>query len=397
MGLLDFLGNDFLGMKSGFLDMLASQKPTPPPIQNNYLQESRTDFLKDKMAGSQQNSTADILRRLEALQNPERFMDFGSIDSQARSSANAQFEPLIAALRAQAGSATQRGEENKAKLGQMFSSLSTDLSNDIPQIQEQFAGTKERTQGEYDQLKSMIGGQYDDSLASQEAMLKRLNIQAAAPDMTEAQFRDRDYFTNLANKEAQTAQTAIGHEETGATEFTRKGSELATVEGTQRQADLMSQLSQMLNEIQGQIGANEAARESTYQSNKSTLTGQMQDSASKRAQQEFDNYIKSIQLGRDLSKDSTTAAGAVKSPADVATRALGMGLSQSQAQQVQNTFMQSVGTDPSILAGINTQYGTSLPKEALAARVVENARAQGMSQSQINALQVIALEYFGRQ
>jgi hypothetical protein len=90
------------------------------------------------------------------------------------------------------------------------------------------------------------------------------------------------------------------------------------------------------------------------------------------------------------------SVGSVKSPADVGGRALAMGLPQQSAQQLQDIFMSSIGSDPRILAGLNTDTGSALSKEQLAAYVVEQGRQQGLSQSQINALQTIALEYFGR-
>jgi hypothetical protein len=231
-------------------------------------------------------------------------------------------------------------------------------------------------------------------------MLQRLNIEAAAPGILPEQQRDRDYFTNLASKEGQTAQTALGMEERGNTEYTRRGSEVARIEGTQRQADLMSQVRDMLDALQGQVGANEAAKSQAISSGLLSLQGQAQNQARDSAQRDFDNYLKSISLGRDLWKDQQSMTGkpvtSVSSPADVGGRALTMGLPQQSAQQLQDVFMSSIGSDPRILAGLNTDTGSALSKEQLAAYVVEQGRQKGLSQSQINALQTIALEYFGR-
>jgi hypothetical protein len=385
-------------------------RPTGPPqiqpsIGSNFYDEgSRFREARDqanKLNNPGMPSMADIMARLEALQDPNRYLaDNDSLMAQARSAASAQYDPIIAQLRAQMGSTESRGNRQREELGQMFGQLSTSLQGDIPQIQETYTKTKQETGDEYDQLKQSIASQYQNSQAEQEAMLQRLNIEAAAPGILPEQQRDRDYFTNLASKEGQTAQTALGMEERGNTEYTRRGSEVARIEGTQRQADLMSQVRDMLDALQGQVGANEAAKSQAISSGLLSLQGQAQNQARDSAQRDFDNYLKSISLGRDLWKDQQSLTGkpvtSVSSPADVGGRALTMGLPQQSAQQLQDVFMSSIGSDPRILAGLNTDTGSALSKEQLAAYVVEQGRQKGLSQSQINVLQTIALEYFGR-
>lgn len=378
----------------------------PPTTGSNFYDEG-TRFRESRDQAARLNnpgmpSTADILARLEALQDPSRYlMDDRALLAQARAAASAQYDPQIAQLRAQMGSTQARGERQRAELGSMFGQLSSSLQADIPQITENYARTKQETKGEYDQLQQSIEGQYRQSQAEQEEMLKRLNIEAAAPDILPEQQRDRDYFTSLAMKEGQTAQTALGMEERGNTEYTRRGSEVARVEGTQRQADLMNQISDIVNALQGQIGSNEAAKSQAISSGLLSLQGQAQKSAQDSAQRDFDNYLKSISLGRDLYNDQLRGLNKpvtkVSSPADVGGRALSMGLPQQSAQQLQDIFMSSIGSDPRILAGMNTETGAGLSKEQLAAYIVEQGRTQGLSQSQLNALQTIALEYFGRQ
>jgi hypothetical protein len=394
-------------IQSPFLRNLPSG---PPPIQpsigsNFYDEGSKFREARDqanKLKNPGMPSMADIMARLEALQDPSRYQaDNASLMAQARSAASAQYDPVIAQLRSQMGSTESRGNRQREELGQMFGQLSSSLQADIPAIQENYARTKEQTGNEYDQLKQSIAGQYEQSQQEQEAMLQRLNIEAAAPEILPEQQRDRDYFTNLASKEGQTAQTALGMEERGNTEYTRRGSEVARIEGTQRQADLMNQVRDMLDALQGQVGANEAAKSQAISSSLMSLQGQAQNQAKDSAQRDFDNYLKSISLGRDLWKDQQSQLGkpvtSVSSPADVGGRALGMGLPQSAAQQLQDVFMSSIGSDPRILAGLNTDTGSALSKEQLAAYVVEQGRQQGLSQAQVNALQTIALEYFGRQ
>lgn len=341
----------------------------------------------------------DILARLEALQDPSRYLgNEDDIRDQAMSAASSQYDPLIAALRSQMGSAQNRANRNYGQLGQMYSALSGDIQGDIPEIQQMYTEDKAESRAGFDQLQAGIKDQYAQSAAEQEAMLQRLNIEAAAPDILPEQQRDRDYFTQLAARDAQTEQSALGTEERGAVDYTRSGSQIARYEGTNRQANLMSELADLLAQYEGQIGSQQAAKQSAFQAAMGELQSNRASDATSMAQRDFDNYIRMIQLGRDLKGDegTSTAPKSVKSPADVAGRAIGMGLDQKGAQTIQDVFMSAISSDPVILAGVNPMSGQSVPKEALALRIIEAGRKAGLGRAQLNALQTIALEYFGR-
>lgn len=397
MGFWDSVGNIFDAFSKGNVPVGGQAFGPSRPSMTRSLTRPNRPTRRPPRVQVPGISTADILARLEALQDPSKYMmDPAMLERQAMAAASAQYDPLITELSSQMRSAQSRGERNKVELGSMFGALSTNLMQDIPAITQSFGQTKQTTQQEYDTLKNSIQQQYAQSQKEQEDMMKRLNIEAAAPDILPEQQRDRDYFTSLASTEGQTAQTALGMEERGATEFTRKGSELARVEGTQRQANLMTQLAELLNTYESQIGSQRAAKQQAYTAGLGELQSESQKNALTRSQRDFENYIKSIQLGRQLRQDEMSPIGYTKSPADIPGRALSMGLDEYGAQSVQDVFMSAVGGDESILAGIDSTFGTALPKEALAARVMEAGRQAGLSRQELNALQTIALEYFGR-
>lgn len=342
-------------------------------------------------------TSADILAQLEALQDPSRYMsDSGSLAAQARAAASAQYDPLISAIKGQMGAAKGRASRNSRSLGQMFTGLSSSLQGDVPEIQQMYATDKQEAQQSFDQLQQSIQGNYAKSAADQEEMLKRLNIEAAAPESMAQQQVDKDYFTQLAARDASVEQTALGTEERGAVNYTQQGSQIAKAEGTQRQADLMGQLSDLLTQYESQIGGYKAAKEQAYTSGLAELQNQMSESAVSRSQRDFDNYMNMVQLGRGLKKDQTeVGTKSVKSPADVAGRAMGMGLDQQGSQRIQDVFTSTISSDPQILAGVGI-FGQAIPKEAMAQRIVEAGKKSGLNRAEINALQTIALEYFGR-
>lgn len=344
----------------------------------------------------------DILARLEQLQDPGQYMmGEGDIDSQAMAAASAQYDPLIAALKRQEGAATSRANQGKVELGQMFNALSGSLQGDIPKINQQYAGDKKETLNLYKDQQKAVQDQYKASQAEQEATMQRLGTQAAAGDVLPQQQRDNAYFKNMASQENVTQQNALTQEQQGAVTYTREGSQIARTEGVQRGADLMAELQSLLAEYEGKIGDYGAAKQQAYISGKGQLQSQMMQDANDRADRASQNYLDMINLGRALKKDEAGEAGGgyattTKSPGDVASRVLGMGLNQAQAQGIQDVFMSAVGSDPTILSGRDSVFGQSVPKEALAQRVVALGKQRHFSPAALNALQTIALEYFGR-
>lgn len=351
------------------------------------------------------STTDQILQQLMALQNPSQYMsDDASLRAQAASQAAAQYDPVIAALRNQARSASDRGNRNSGTVKQMFSDLSDRTAQDRPGIENQYQQTMDKSGNQYNQLKQSINDQYASSQKDQEDMYKRLNIQAAAGDTLPQQQKDRDFFLNRASTDAQTQQNALTTERQGAVDYTNMGVQADRNEGVQRSADILSQLQDLLNQYDSQIGANQAAKSQSENALYLQLQGQNRTNASDMAQRAFQNYISATNLGRSLTNDEFThmmqlqgknKAG-VKSLGDVAPYALQLGLPQESAQNIQNVFSQTLMSDPSILAGVNADTGTALPAEAKAQRMLEAGRSAGLSQAELNALQDMALQYFGR-
>lgn len=341
-------------------------------------------------------SITEILSELGRLQDPNRYaVDPALLERQAMATASAQYDPVIAALKGQASAAQTRANRNSQQLGSMFNSLSQDLANQVAPVQQQYADTQSRAAQQYQDLQNNIGNIYNQSLGDQEAMMKRLNIEAAAPDATKGQFDNKAFQQTQAAQQGQNLQDQLTQQGSGAVTFTRQGSQLAKTEGTNRQADLINTLSDYLQGIDTEIGAQSAAKQQAYQAALLGLQQDSQKSGLDRAQRDFDNYLKTIGVMQSLQKGGQVSS--TKSPADVAPRALSLGLDTGSSQAVNNAFMSAISSDPLILSAVDPNSGLNLSKEALANRVVEQGRQRGLNSSQLNALQTIALEYFGRQ
>lgn len=382
--------------------------PAPPPPRVNFapVWDNLKAIGADVQQKMQPSSTDQILQQLQALQDPSRYMTSPeALQAQARAAASAQYDPVIAGLRNQATQATSRGERNQRDVVSAFNQLSDSLHGDLPGIQQNYDQTQQRTGQEYTNLQNSIRDQYASSQADQEALYKRLNIQAAAPDVIPNQQRDQNYFIDRAKTDAQTQQSALTQERQGAVDYTNRGSQMARTEGTQRSSDIMVQLTDLLNQYNGQIGANEAAKAQAYTAGLGSLQMQSQKNALDRAQNDFTNYIASINVGRNLRTDQldelTKMAALqksgqthVKSIADIPQRILGMGLPQSSAQSIQNVFSGALSND--LIQGGVGPAGTPATAEAKVTKVLEQGRQQGLSAPELKALEAAALEYFGR-
>lgn len=406
--LLQLFSNPGPSMNQGFANVFAP----PQVIQGHAMPvpgyepppESPTNFGNPFGFADDGNSTDDILKQLQALSDPSRYMmNQDQLRQQALAQASAQYDPQIAALRAAMSGAQTRGNRNKEAVIGMFNGLSDNLRGEIPVVRQQYDDAKAATGQTYQANKDAINQQYDQSQKQQEDLYKRLNIQAAATDVVPQQQTDRDFFVNQAGARNQVAQNALTTEQQGAVDYTERGVQNARTEGTQRGADIMNQLADLMNQYQAQIGAQEAAKASSVQALLGQLQTQSQKNALDMAQRDFQNYIAAANLGRGLHQDQLNELKmqqalypqAVKSLADIPQRALGMGLDQNEATNLSNVFGAAL-SDPSIMSSVDPNSGQQLSAEAKAARIVEQGRQQGLSPQELNALMSMALEYFGR-
>lgn len=373
--------------------------PAPQPTGLGGLISNTISGIPGRLgsAVNKPTSLSDIMAQLQSLQDASRYAaDPNLLRQQAEAQASAQYDPIIAQLRAAESGAQQRANVNMGKLKSMYSGLSQSLMNDVAPIQQQYADTQNKVAAQYSGLQDQIKQQYASSQAEQEAMMKRLGIEAAAPTALQGQQNDLNLLVSNAAQEGQNVQSQLSQQGSGAVDYTRQGAENAQLEGTNRQADLMAALGDYLNQAQGQIGSNVAAKSAAAQSGFLSLMNQSQQNAQTSAQRDFENYIKSLQIMNTL-QGSQKQQGAVKSPIDVGPRVMGLGVDTNGAQRIQSAFMSAITNDPQILAAVDPNSGIALSKEALANRVREYGIQQGLSSQEINALHEAALEYFGRQ
>lgn len=353
------------------------------------------------------NDINDILRQLQELNDPSRYLqDDSSLRAQAAALAGAKYDPIIAGLRNQATQATRRGEQGQRDVINIFNQLSDSIKADIPVIEGQYDAASANQSKQYADLKQGITDQYAKSQAEQAQIYKDLGIQAAASDVTPQQQTDRDYFVNRASTDAQVNNSALTQERQGMVDYTNRHSQNARTEGTQRSADILANLNNLLEQYNANIQANEAAKQQETMAGFLDLQGKNRSNAADQAQRAFQNYISTLNVGRDLRKDQLDemlamqklngqTAGSVKSLGDIPNRIMGMGLGGQSAQNIQNVIASSL-SDELIRGGLDPDTGQQATPEAKVQDIIESGQRAGLNNQELEALRIAALEYFGR-
>jgi len=387
----------------------ARRRPSPKPPQIRRPGGSARDSWDYSRGERIQNpyrqdtSRQDLFDELLGLQDPSRYyMDETELRRQAQASAAAQYNPLIAALKQQITGTTERAGRYGREIGEMYGGLSRSIREDIPDIQKLYKETRGRTGEQFEELEGSIKGQYAQSQKEQEETLKRLNIEAAAPDILPQQQADRDYFTGRAREEAATAKTALGQEERGGIEFSRQGAQIARMGGVERRADLQSELEEIVGALQGQVGAHRAARSQAATAGFGQLQQQMMQMAGQRSQQEFQNRMAMLQYERSLEQDELAQIAqqqeAMPEPfvgqdEQMLEAARGYpGVSDANAARVVKAISNAEQKQG---FGFDSSGQVSLGSSGKLQHIIAEGRRMRLGPNQLRALEQIARQYLG--
>ena len=231
------------GFGTGFGDIVGGLMDTI----NNAGQQARayTQSAAYQQPGGAPSNPIDALRQqLYAAMNQQ--VDTGELRSQASAQAQGIYGPQVQALRDLMQRSEQEAAKNKVEIGRMFAALSSGIRADIPRIEENTKRGKADIQKDVNAERGTTENLYKSIEKEQTDEMERLGIQAAAPDVIPGQNKDRAFFDQLARTQGRQTQDYLDIIGQGSEEFTRQGAQLANLEGTQRKADVGTQLSDIL-------------------------------------------------------------------------------------------------------------------------------------------------------
>jgi len=302
----------------------AAQKASPAPAPVNPIDRLMQDFNSQYQSI---NVTPTPIEQLRAM---------------AEQQVGAQFDPMIAMLKSQMGQKTERANRGAGEAREMYGALSKDFLNQIPQMTQQFAAEDAETNRRYDSAQQQLQQQYQGQQQQQNALLRQLGIQAAAPDASQRSMEDQSYFQGQMETDQQQALNAMNQQQMAAQNYQRNLGDTTRVAGENTAQDIGRMLEEYLDQANQQMGGLQAQRGSALSSLLQQMQTQSADRAAKEEQQQFENLLNMSRFQLDAAKAAQQASG---SPQDMLFKGT-TGLSGAQnflGQQYQSSPIKASG------------------------------------------------------
>lgn len=212
--------------------------------------------------------------------------------------ASSIYEPSLDYLDTQAAQAKSRNAKNDKDIASMYAGLVKSIQGDASGIAGNYNDSiNQVAQG----TKSAVGAidqTYDSSAAEQEAMLRRLGIQAAAPDTLAQNTKDEAFFKNMASQSGKSVADMLASERAGALEYNTSQANISKQTGVDAQARNKLSLEDVLSQIMGRRADLNTQINSQAASMQSDATNQLLKAQSDQQDQE----MKQARLALDTAK-----------------------------------------------------------------------------------------------
>jgi hypothetical protein len=234
----------------------------------------------------------DALNNLNSFSMPDQ----ATLQQEAQQQAGLKYDPLIQQLQQNLSSAQTNEKQASGQIGDMYNSLGKALAAQIPTITQQFANSQAQSQNQYQTLQDQIKNNYQGAKDAQAAELQKLGIQAALPQSTQQLNSDQQYLGNQAAVNGQAVSDAMKTMGQGQADWTQRASQIAPQQGANIQANLATQLLNLQNQINQQIGGYRGQESAAASSLLSQLTNQAQKDYQTNQTQSLDQSYKLAEL-----------------------------------------------------------------------------------------------------
>lgn len=231
----------------------------------------------------------------------------------ATSQVSAQFDPQIQGLLDTMKGSQARGARSEKEARQMYGDLSKDFLSQLPDLTAQYAADDKATNARYDQAQQQMQGEYDKQAAEQDAVLKRLGVQAAQPDSSQQARDDQAYFQNQSNLDQQQQLNSMDQQQNASLDYQRGLGNSAKMAGENTAQDIAQQLSDYLTQSNGQLNTLRGQKQSGIAALLSQMQQQDAQSAESTRQKEIDNLMAmfNFQLSAQKAGDSAASKGGI--------------------------------------------------------------------------------------
>lgn len=246
-----------------------------------------------------------LFQRMNEINIPATPLD--ELRKLASEQVNSQFDPMIAALQNQMNTHTHRAHESQHTAHDMYGALSKDMLAQIPELTQRFQAMDQATNQRYDQAQQMLHDQYAQQSNNQDAILRRLGVQAAQQPASQQQQDDQKYFQNALELAQQQGLNSLDQQQNAATDYQQALGSNAKFAGQNRVDAIGNALSDYLTQAEGQMTGLQGQKSQAM----AALLAQMQHQDAQRVaqqtQQARDNLMKMFQFQLDATKAGNSA------------------------------------------------------------------------------------------
>lgn len=267
-----------------------------PPAVDSF--RNRTLDAVDKFGLPGQNQPVDPFQQMiQQLQGiTAQSTPYETLMGQARSSASAQYDPLIQQLEAEMANAQTRGQRNQQEGRQMYGDLASQIASQMPEITNRMAQASQAAEGRYAETQNALQGQYNNQAQQQAELFKRLGIQAAAPEASQQAMEDQAYFQNQLGADKASALQALSQMGQADVTYNQQSSDNARLAGENLASDIGRQLEDYLQVSGGKLGGLKAGKESAISAMMAQLQQQDAQRMQQQEQQEYDRMMDMFNL-----------------------------------------------------------------------------------------------------
>lgn len=181
---------------------------------------------------------------------PADFADFdggGNVDYMAM--ARQMFAPQTSFLDQQAKQAQARGAQNDQQVAGMYGQTVKDILAMAGGINKNFGQGQKDAGAAYNQAMGQVGGTYDKSRNDSLAILQRLGIQQAAPEVLEQNAGDKAFIQSVLAANNQGTQNMLGTMKQGALTFNTEQGNITRQMGAEARTNMKRGLEDTLAKI----------------------------------------------------------------------------------------------------------------------------------------------------
>jgi hypothetical protein len=302
------------------------------------------------------------------------------------------YDPQIKAIQQEMGRAKSRAGTAKADLKALYNDLSGYYTGHVGSTKAMYGVSKKDAQQRTQGLKNSITADYTERLKEQVDMYKSLGIEAAAPSATEGQYADQASQLAQADISGNAEAQALAVQEQGDATYWNEGAGIAQMEGTERQADVITQLQDYLNTQGASVAGLKGQKSAAYSS---ALLDAKKKRADQANQRQNETWNRMMDLAR-LKQSAAKSGGSGSTPSKGLTGVAAYLGSQRLANEFQTSMQQAVTWNQTPQA--KQYYGNEVPNtpEEMAQVIRDNAANRGLSADDQLKLWQAALVYYNK-